>query len=204
MGSNELRFIEVKNMTINTERLILREYSNEDFPLFCSVYSDDEIMKFAYANKYKTENELSSYFNKVLSDYNKTENRDACEFAVIEKNSSNYLGSADIYIQMKNSCGGLGEIGYFLLQTSWGQGYATEIATALTSFCFNELKFHKVCASCNALNTNSENVMKKIGMTKEGVIRKARYKNEQWYDEIRYGILFEEWLNFRINSTIIE
>lgn len=81
-------------MIINTEKLILREYSNEDFPLFRSVYSDEEIMKYAYVNVYKTENAVRSYFDKVLSDYTKNENRDAYEFAVIEKSSGEYLGSA--------------------------------------------------------------------------------------------------------------
>ncbi len=152
-------------------------------------------MRYAYADVYKTENDIRSYFDKVLYSYTISETREAYEFAVVEKNSGEYLGSADIYVQMKNPYGGFGEIGYFLLKSYWGNGYATEIATALMEFCFEELKFHKVCASCNALNMNSENVMKKIGMTKEGVIRKIRYKNEQWYDEIRYGLLFDEWLN---------
>ena len=30
-------------------------------------------------------------------------------------------------------------------------------------------------------------------MTKEGVFRKARYKNDEWHDELRYAILYEEW-----------
>jgi ribosomal-protein-alanine N-acetyltransferase len=108
------------------------------------------------------------------------------------------LGSADIDIQIINEHGGYGEIGYFLLLAYWGKGYATEIAAALTRFCFEELRFHKVCASCHALNTASENVMKKLGLTKEGVLRRRRYKNDVWHDEIRYGILIEEWEASRI------
>jgi ribosomal-protein-alanine N-acetyltransferase len=176
-------------MNINTERLLLREYTSEDFPLFRSVYSDEEIMRYALADAYKSENAISNYFQKVLSDYAKTENRHAYEFAVIEKSSGEYLGSADIDVEIQNQYGGFGEIGYFLLTPHWGKGYATEIAAALVRFCFHELKFHKVCASCNALNTGSENVMKKIGMTKEGVLRKRRYKNKEWQDEVRYGML---------------
>jgi ribosomal-protein-alanine N-acetyltransferase len=180
-------------MIINTERLLLREYTSEDFPLFKSIYSDEEIMRYALVEAYKTENAVRSYFNKVLSDYTKTENRHAYEFAVIEKSSGQYLGSADIDIEIKNQYGGFGEIGYFLLTPHWGKGYAIEIAAALVRFCFEELGFHKVCASCNALNTASENVMKKLGMTKEGVLRKRRYKDNAWQDDVRYGILSEEW-----------
>lgn len=180
-------------MYINTERLILREYSNEDFPLFRSVYTNEEIMKYAYVNVYNKEDDIRSYFDKVLVDYTRNENRNAYEYAVIERNTGKYIGSADIDVQIKNQYGGFGEIGYFLLKQFWGKGFATEIASALITFCFRELKFHKVCASCNTLNINSENILKKVGMTKEGVIRKVRYKNKQWFDEFRYGIIIDEW-----------
>ncbi len=52
---------------------------------------------------------------------------------------------------------------------------------------------HKVVASCNANNYQSEKIMKKIGMVKEGLLRKERFKNGRWDDELRYGLLVEEW-----------
>jgi len=72
-------------------------------------------------------------------------------------------------------------------------GYGTEIASALLNICFSKLQMYKVVASCNLQNSQSENIMKKIGMTKEGQFRKVRYKNGRWDDELRYSILLEEW-----------
>lgn len=94
---------------------------------------------------------------------------------------------------MKNAFGGYSEIGYFLLKDFWGKGYAAEIAARLIDYCFEELKLHKVYASCNASNIQSEKVMFKSGMIKEGVLRKQRFKNSQWRDEIRYSIIVDEW-----------
>ncbi len=180
-------------MMISTERLILREYAEDDYLLFKSVYTDPEIMKYAYVDVYQSEEAIRNYFDKIIQDSKQIDNRDACEFAVFEKQSGKYIGSADVDVQMKNEYGGYGEIGYFLLKDYWGKGYATEIAARLINFCFETLNFHKVCASCHAFNKQSEKVMVKAGMLKEGVFRKKRFKNGQWHDELYYSILLEEW-----------
>ncbi len=179
-------------MTISTERLLLREYTSEDFELMASVYTDAEIMKYAYAGVY-SDADMKQYFNKVIKDNQRTDNRNAYEFAVFEKQSGQYIGSADIDIDLKNSYGGYAEIGYFLIKSHWGKGYASEIAKRLIGYCFEELKLHKVYASCHALNESSEKVMRKSGMAKEAVLKKVRFKNNQWYDEIRYAILIDDW-----------
>lgn len=79
-------------MKISTERLIMREYIDEDFALFRSVYTDPEIMKYAYVDVYQSEDAIKRYFKKVFEDNIKTENRNAYEFAVFEKQSGNYIG----------------------------------------------------------------------------------------------------------------
>lgn len=105
----------------------------------------------------------------------------------------NFTGFADIEIHNKNSNGGCGEIGYFLLPSFWGNGFATEIANTLIKMCFRQINLHRIVASCNANNLQSEKIMKKVGMIKEGEFRKARFKNGQWDNEMRYSILIDEW-----------
>ncbi len=179
-------------MTISTERLILREYTVEDFSLMKSVYTDPEIMKYAYWDVY-SDTKMRRYFEKVIEDNNRTENRSAYEFAVFEKKSGQYIGSGDIDVDLKNNYGGYAEIGYFLLKSHWGKGYAAEIAKKLIEYCFDKLNLHKVYASCHALNKSSEKVMRKSGMKKEAVLKKVRFKNKQWHDEIRYAKMIDDW-----------
>lgn len=64
---------------------------------------------------------------------------------------------------------------------------------AIMEFLFNNYNIHKIVASCNANNRSSEDIMKKIGMEYEGILKKTRYKNGQWDDEIEYGLLRDEW-----------
>lgn len=179
-------------MVITMERLQLRDFTQEEFELFSSVYSDKEIMKFAYMDAIESQEEMRRFFNKVLGDAAVKDDRTMYELAVIDRIDGTFHGVACIIVEKKNDSGGVGEIGYFLRKSSWGRGFATEIARALIDYCFKSLHLHKVHASCNILNHNSENIMKKCGMTREGLFRKVRYKNGAWFDELRYGILREE------------
>lgn len=178
-------------MKFRSERLEYREFTENDFSLFYSVFSNAQVMRYAYIDKVDCEEELRPYFKRVLSNNITHENRQAYEFAINFNDS--FIGFADIEIHTKNSAGGCGEIGYFLLPGFWGSGYATEIARSLTAICFKQLGLHRVTARCNANNLKSENIMKKVGMVKEGELRKTRFKNGQWDDEKNYSILLEEW-----------
>jgi ribosomal-protein-alanine N-acetyltransferase len=60
------------------------------------------------------------------------------------------------------------EIGWRLRKEAWGYGYATEAAKECLRHGFEGLGLEKVYSFTAALNTRSENVMKKIGMKKAG------------------------------------
>ena len=60
------------------------------------------------------------------------------------------------------------EIGWRLRQEAWGQGYASEAAQACLSHGWATLGLTKVLSFTAVLNTRSERVMQKIGMTRVG------------------------------------
>ena len=179
-------------MEYKNDRLTLREYNNGDFPLLYSIFSNEQIMKYAYMDKVGKEEDLLPYFNRILQNNNTPEGRASYEFGVFLSSSGQFIGFADVEIVKQNQDGGNGEIGYFLLPDFWGQGFATEIVNMLLKVCFEEMNLHRVFARCNANNTNSEKVMIKAGMAKEGRFRKVRYKNGRWDDELQYSILDED------------
>ncbi len=57
------------------------------------------------------------------------------------------------------------EVGYILPQSTWGHGYATEIARALSRYGLNTLGLHRIIATVNAEHPPSLRVLEKIGMT---------------------------------------
>ena len=57
------------------------------------------------------------------------------------------------------------EIGWRFSVANWGRGYAIEGATAALDFAFNRLGWHEIVAFTAATNLRSRRVMERIGMT---------------------------------------
>jgi RimJ/RimL family protein N-acetyltransferase len=100
-------------------------------------------------------------------------------------------------------CGGIGlhpetqhnraELGYWLGVPYWGRGYATEAATAVVRYGFEQLKLNRIFATCFMHNPASGHVLRKIGMKYEGCMRQHVLKWEEFVDLELYSILREEW-----------
>lgn len=176
-------------MSITTKRTVCKELSREDFDLFFRIFSDREIMRYAWIDEFCCPDEAIPLFEDFLNGEGKT----GYFFCAYSLENSRFIGFVDIQLHSINETGGVGEIGYFLLQDFWGKGYATELSEAMLSFGFSTLGLHKICARCNSNNLKSENIMIKLGMTKEGELRRVRYKKGVWDDEKHYGILKTEW-----------
>lgn len=181
-------------MEFKSKQLKYRSFTEEDFPLFYSVFSNEQVMRYAWIDKIDSESKARALFEEFLSQSDTPSKNNSYSFAVYTLEEGHFAGFANIELHSHNSYGGCGEIGYFLLPPFWGKGYATELAQALIKFGFESLGLHKLCARCNANNLKSEAVMQKAGMLKEGHLRKVRFKNNNWDDEKHYGILLEDWM----------
>lgn len=87
----------------------------------------------------------------------------------------------------------VGEMGYVVNPDYWGQGIATEAAHLLIKFGFQEMKLHRIFATCDPRNIGSAKVLEKIGLTKEGRIREHKLIRDGWRDSFLYSILEHEW-----------
>lgn len=85
------------------------------------------------------------------------------------------------------------EIGWVFNPKYYNKGYASEAAFAVLKYAFEELKLHRVVATCQPENPASYRVMEKIGMRKEGHLKKCIPHGNEWWDEYFYAILQEEW-----------
>ena len=88
---------------------------------------------------------------------------------------------------------GAGELGYSLARPLWGQGLMTEAATVAVAYGFETLHLVRIHASTDIRNTASWRVMEKLGMKREGVLRRHRLIQGELVDEVCYAILREEW-----------
>lgn len=83
------------------------------------------------------------------------------------------------------------ELGYWLGVSFWGKGLATTAVGLITKYAFDHLPCNRLFSGVFSFNTASMKVLEKNGYQKEGVFKKAVWKNGQFWDEHRYALLKE-------------
>ena len=81
------------------------------------------------------------------------------------------------------------EMAYSLARKHWNQGLMTEAARAMMNWAFQTYSFNRMYAWCDPRNTGSWRVMEKLGMQREGLLRRHLKWNGEFRDRLYYGIL---------------
>lgn len=158
---------------IETERLGLRKWKHEDIEPFAIMNSDKEVMK--YFPKTLSRDETLGYVHIIYSHFEKY---GFGLFAVEEKATHKFIGFTGFSIPTFHAyftpCV---EIGWRLSKEVWKRGLATEAAKACLNYGFEALNFNKIVSFTSVLNTDSEKVMQRIGMTHRGFFDHPKIEN---------------------------
>jgi len=175
-------------MELGTPRLHLREFRDSDFEAFWEYQGREETHR--YEKGVPTEEATSAYLRDIQA-WAKQQPRTRYVLAVTIPPNDRVIGHIKLTVQ--NPDIREWEIGWYIHSAHWGKGYATEAASEMLNFAFNELRAHRVIAFCNAMNLASARVMQKLGMQQDGHLREALWWNGRWVDEYLYAILDREW-----------
>jgi RimJ/RimL family protein N-acetyltransferase len=86
------------------------------------------------------------------------------------------------------------ELGYFVIQSKTGNGYATEAARATIAYAFTHLHVTRIDLRCAIDNAASQRVADHCGFVQEGCFRQHhRKKDGTLVDMVWYGLLLSEW-----------
>jgi [ribosomal protein S5]-alanine N-acetyltransferase len=81
------------------------------------------------------------------------------------------------------------EIGYFIGEPYWNKGITTVALTLACEYGFANLDVVRIHAGVYEHNLPSQKVLEKCGFKKEGVFEKAVFKQEKFWNEVRYAKL---------------
>ena len=176
-------------MILTTERLILREFVESDWPAVLAYQSDPLYLRY-YHWTGRTEAEVREFIQMFLNQQQQ-QPRIKFQLAVTLRAEGRLIGNCGI--RKKSADAHEGDIGYEFAPAYWGQGYATEATRAIVAFGFNELRLHRIWSWCIAENVGSFRVMEKVGMQREGRLRENEWIKGRWWDTLIYGILDHEW-----------
>jgi ribosomal-protein-alanine N-acetyltransferase len=186
------------NIQIETQRLILKNYCENDLKNIRKLKSDPMVWKFSTKCATTKTQDAKVHLESILRNYG--ENK--CEFqAIFLKDTGEYIGEAGILSfnnQNKRSV-----VGYNLIFDFWANGYATEITKALVKHLFEMEKVERIEALVGDGNGASRKVLEKSGFVQEGLMRNFAYINNKFINVYYYGMIKEDYIKLNELHNLI-
>ena len=169
-------------MVLETKRLILREYTPDDFDALYAILSDPVTMQH-YPKPYD-ESGTARWLNWSISNY---ATYGFGLWAVILKETGMFIGDCGLTMQPIDGQQ-LPEIGYHIHKDYWRKGYAKEAATAVRDWAFENRDFECLYSYMKYTNVGSYSTARSIGMDKikeypderDGILYVYRITREKW------------------------
>ncbi len=167
-----------------SQRLGFRKWSLGDLDDFAKMNADPAVMEFFPSALSREETE--GFISRLIAHYDKYGH---CYFATEVKETEDLIGFIGLAYQTYEShFTPAVDIGWRLKKSAWSLGYATEGAQRCLEHAFDDLGLTSVFSTCTISNARSENIMKKIGMTRIEVFNHPRLKD---FPDYRECILYQ-------------
>ena len=174
-------------VNIKTERLVIREFTHDDFDGVHRYASNPNVVRFMVWGP-NTEDETRRFLQRKIQSQILKE-RVSYDLAITLDGVLIGGGGLTIVDQKSRDA----ELGYCINESYWGKGLGTEFAAAMIKYGFEELDLHRVTSKCDPENHASYRIMEKNGMTREGHLRENQWIKGKYRDSLVYGILRGEW-----------
>lgn len=151
------------HIVLETERMLLRRFTEEDAEPLAALYGDPRVMRFISLQPPTLAEVESKILPAYLREYHELADG-LGSFAAIEKETGQMAGRFALKPAASYGLTGGTELGYRLHPAFWGRGLATEGARALIASAFERLQLDRVVATTMADNTGSWRVLEKGGL----------------------------------------
>jgi RimJ/RimL family protein N-acetyltransferase len=175
---------------IETERLVLRPFREDDFEAMYAMQSDPEVARWLY-NESRDAAETRELLAQKIGGHEVTAEGQWLSAAIALRASGEVVG--DLSLQWLSERDRTGELGFMFHPLHQGRGYATEAARALLDVAFAELGLHRVIGRCEARNIASARVLEKLGLRREAHLVENEWVKGEWQSEFVYAVLEREW-----------
>ncbi len=178
---------------LETERLLLRRFTESDVANLHDLDGDPEVMRFVNGGRPVPRDVIrDETLPRFLRAYERFEGFGV--WATIERSTEEFVGWFEFYPR-KDADPDEVELGYRLRRSAWGKGYATEGSRALIRKGFTELGVQRVVAETMVVNAASRRVMEKAGLTY------VRTFHQEWperiegdeYGDVEYALTKAAW-----------
>lgn len=151
------------SLVIETERLLLRPWTDEDREPFAAMTADPEVMRYFPSVLDRQESDA------LIETARQRSREDGfCFQPVVVRQSGAFIGFVGLsrprYAVPFAPCV---EVGWRLARSAWGMGYASEAARAWLRFGFETLGLEEIVSFTTVTNSPSRRVMDRLGMQRD-------------------------------------
>ncbi|MFF2945561.1 GNAT family N-acetyltransferase [Streptomyces niveus] len=157
------------DVSISTERLVLRPFEAADIPAHIEMMNDEPVIAWTSA-PYPYSAQDAEEWVRAIAPAERTEGR-GLVLAVTEFLTQRLVGLARL--KNTNWRTRTTEMSYVTAPWARGEGYATESVLAVAQWLFRDQSFERIELRTAADNTAAQQVAQKAGCISEGVLRNA-------------------------------
>ena len=175
--------------SLRSERLLLSELRVSDIPQIVTYANNLKVTRYTKNIPFPyTEKDAVFWLNLAnggIADGSKY------VWAIRNPVTKAFMGGIGLHVSAAHQHA---ELGYWIAEPFWGQGFMSEAVGAVIKFGFEAVGLARICAHYISINTASGRVMEKNGMKLEGTLRQHMFRGGELHDIKYYGILREEYV----------
>ncbi len=175
-------------LTLQTERLLLRPHCLDDADAIFSMRSKISVMQYAASIPWTSKDQAVTLVERDLAAMTKGE---SLRLALVRSSDQTYMGSCTLF-HLDTGCR-RAEIGYELDDQYWGKGYMHEALICLLNYGFDAMNLNRVEADIDPRNRNSEKSLLRLGFVQEGFLRERWIIDGITSDTALFGLLRRDW-----------
>ena len=182
--------INMTDLTVKTERLLLRPFDKSDLQEVLGYYSVPDIQRYLDW-KARDKTEAKSAFEAMRKQTRLSRPGEVLTLAVVRKSDGKVIGH--VSLRYTDATAAQGEVRFAIAPIYRNKGYGTEAVKAVLTLGFEQFKFHRIYARTAGKNEASAKLLKDLGMRLEAHYREHALFQGEWDEELHFAILDREW-----------
>lgn len=176
------------DVTLRTERLVLRPLRRGDEEALFAIYSDPAVMRYWNTPPWTGLSEAGKTIEEDLAALPAGKH---LRLGIQPAEADALVGTCSLHAFHEPSR--RAELGYGLAPAAWGRGYMTEALGALLGFAFGPLGLNRIEADIDPGNEASARTLARLGFVQEGYFRERWIVAGQVSHSAMYGLLRADW-----------
>ena len=185
--------------TLQTERLILREWTDGDAENLYEIFRHESVVQYCPFEPYTShEDGLKRVEGSRIFFHEKNL---GFTWGICERETGKALGDIDFTYRDRRDF--RVQLGCCFAPSGWGKGFATEALAEVIRYGFEDFplfKINRLEAGTDPRNTSARKLLDKLGFREEALMRQYYFEHGKFVDQHIYGLLREDWVKRNVSA----